>query len=259
MALDVYQKLAKHLDGLPGGFPPTEDGVELKILHKLFTPEQAVLAVHCTLIPEEARVIARRAGLSVEVTEREKRWPFVFLWPKLFVVLREPGSGMAGAGSKGVALDGQAAGAAAAANAALRMGAFSAEAADTGVPVELKKALLDAIRTKLSSRHVPNDVFAIPEVPRTISGKKMEVPVKKILLGQPVAQSVNVDSMANPQSIDWFVGFAREHGGEARIVFAVVVAHEEFIGTRAAAYAAMAIKTYFRSHFAASPPGGPAS
>jgi cell division protein FtsI/penicillin-binding protein 2 len=58
---------------------------------------------------------------------------------------------------------------------------------------------------------------------------------------------------------DWFVGFAREHGGEARIVFAVVVAHEEFIGTRAAAYAAMAIKAYFRSHFAASPPGGPAS
>lgn len=49
---------------------------------------------------------------------------------------------------------------------------------------------------------------------------------------------------------DWFVGFAREHEGEARIVFAVVVAHEEFIGTRAAAYAATAIKAYFRGHFA---------
>jgi electron transport complex protein RnfB len=66
MALDVYQKLAKHLDGLPGGYPPTEDGVELKILQKLFTPEQAELALHCTLIPEEARVIARRAGLGLE-------------------------------------------------------------------------------------------------------------------------------------------------------------------------------------------------
>ncbi len=76
----------------------------------------------------------------------------------------------------------------------------------------LKKALLDAIRTKLSSRHVPNDVFAIPEVPRTISGKKMEVPVKKILLGQPIEKSVNVDSMANPGSIDWFVAFAKGRG-----------------------------------------------
>jgi penicillin-binding protein A len=58
---------------------------------------------------------------------------------------------------------------------------------------------------------------------------------------------------------DWFVGFAREQAGEARIVFAVVVAHEEFIGTRAAAYAAMAIKAYFRAHFAASPSAAPSS
>jgi len=130
----------------------------------------------------------------------------------LFVVLREPGSGMAGVGSKGVALDGEAAGRAAAANAARGAGALAAGAADTGVPPALKKALLDAIRTRLSSRHVPNDAFAIPEVPRTISGKKMEVPVKKILLGQPVAKSVNLDSMANPASIDWFVGFARGRG-----------------------------------------------
>ena len=77
---------------------------------------------------------------------------------------------------------------------------------------QLKKALADAIRAKLSSRHVPNDVFAIPEVPRTISGKKMEVPVKKILLGQPVEKSVNRDSMANPKSVDWFVDFARRRG-----------------------------------------------
>ena len=62
MAPDVYQKLAKHLDSLPGGYPPTKDGVELKILRKLFTPEQAALALHCTLIPEEARVIAGGRG-----------------------------------------------------------------------------------------------------------------------------------------------------------------------------------------------------
>jgi acetoacetyl-CoA synthetase len=79
----------------------------------------------------------------------------------------------------------------------------------TTVPAKLKHALLQAIRTGLSARHVPDDVFAIAEVPRTISGKKMEVPVKKILLGQPVDKSASRDSMANPQSLDWFVAFAR--------------------------------------------------
>jgi acetoacetyl-CoA synthetase len=73
---------------------------------------------------------------------------------------------------------------------------------------ELRDRLFEAIRTKLSPRHVPNGVFAIPEVPRTLSGKKMEVPVKKILLGHSVEKSVNRDSMANPGSIDWFVAFA---------------------------------------------------
>jgi acetoacetyl-CoA synthetase len=77
------------------------------------------------------------------------------------------------------------------------------------VPAELKAALLAAIRTRLSARHVPNDVFAIPEVPRTISGKKMEVPVKRILLGQAAERVANRDAMANPGSIDWFVAFAR--------------------------------------------------
>ena len=70
----VYQKLAQHLDGLPGGFPPTESGVELRILRRLFTPEEAELALHLSLIPEEARVIARRAKISVdEAAERLER------------------------------------------------------------------------------------------------------------------------------------------------------------------------------------------
>jgi acetoacetyl-CoA synthetase len=81
-----------------------------------------------------------------------------------------------------------------------------------GIPSELRTRLFDAIRSKLSARHVPNDVFAISEVPRTLSGKKMEVPVKKILLGHPIEKSVNRDSMGNPGSIDWFVDFARRRG-----------------------------------------------
>ncbi|MBW1742633.1 MAG: 4Fe-4S binding protein [Deltaproteobacteria bacterium] len=70
MGKDIYQKLAKHLDNLPGGFPPTESGVELRILRRLFTPEEAELALHLTLIAEEPRVIARRAKLNAEEAAR---------------------------------------------------------------------------------------------------------------------------------------------------------------------------------------------
>jgi ferredoxin len=63
--MDIYQRLAQHLDDMPAGFPPTESGVELRILRRLFTPEEAALAVHLTLLPEEARVVARRAKLPV--------------------------------------------------------------------------------------------------------------------------------------------------------------------------------------------------
>ena len=73
----------------------------------------------------------------------------------------------------------------------------------------LSTALLQAIREQLSARHVPNAVHAIAEVPRTLSGKKLEVPIKKILLGQDPASALNKDSMGNPQSIAWFVEFAQ--------------------------------------------------
>ena len=126
----------------------------------------------------------------------------------LFVVLRVAGETAPGA--LGPALAGAVAGAAGAANEAA---APSVRTASTGVAAPLKRALQDAIRTQLSARHVPDDVFAIPEVPRTISGKKMEVPVKKILLGQPPEKSVNRDSMGNPGSIDWFIGFAAARTG----------------------------------------------
>ena len=64
MTEDLYRKLAVHLDNLPGGFPPTDSGVELRLLRRLFTPEEAQLALCLTLISEPPRVIARRAGIS---------------------------------------------------------------------------------------------------------------------------------------------------------------------------------------------------
>jgi len=70
MATDVYERLAKHLDDLPAGFPRTESGVEIRILRRLFTPEDAELALHLTPIPEEPRVVARRAKIPVKEAER---------------------------------------------------------------------------------------------------------------------------------------------------------------------------------------------
>ena len=67
---DVYLKLAKYLDEMPAGFPATDNGVELRILRRFFNPEEAEITLHVTLIPEEARVIARRAKISSEEAER---------------------------------------------------------------------------------------------------------------------------------------------------------------------------------------------
>lgn len=75
---------------------------------------------------------------------------------------------------------------------------------------ELKKRIQDRIRAALSARHMPNEVFRVDEIPRTLSGKKLEVPVKKLLLGQAPEKVVNLDSMANPGSLDWFVEFAKK-------------------------------------------------
>ncbi|MCB2227997.1 MAG: acetoacetate--CoA ligase [Desulfarculaceae bacterium] len=75
---------------------------------------------------------------------------------------------------------------------------------------ELTKRINSTLRSSLSPRHVPDGVFAIAEVPRTINQKKLEVPVIKILSGVPVEQAVNVDSMSNPESIAFFTKFAAE-------------------------------------------------
>lgn len=71
MNKNIYKKLAQHLDELPAGYPSTKNGVELRILERLFTEEQAKLALHTTLIPEEAKVIALRAGLDNDEAEKK--------------------------------------------------------------------------------------------------------------------------------------------------------------------------------------------
>ena len=78
-----------------------------------------------------------------------------------------------------------------------------------------KARINDAIRTALSPRFVPNDILQVAEIPRTLSGKKQELPIKKLLLGQPLAKVVHQDAMANPACLDWYVNFAAAHATRA--------------------------------------------
>jgi acetoacetyl-CoA synthetase len=72
----------------------------------------------------------------------------------------------------------------------------------------LKSKIVKKIRETLSPRHVPDEILAVDEVPITLNGKKLEVPVKRILSGTPLKEAVNVDSMANPEAMDFFVKMA---------------------------------------------------
>ena len=72
----------------------------------------------------------------------------------------------------------------------------------------LKAKINGAIRIALSPRFVPNGIFQVAEIPRTLSGKKQELPIKKLLLGQPIEKVINKDAMANPGCLDWYVAFA---------------------------------------------------
>jgi acetoacetyl-CoA synthetase len=72
---------------------------------------------------------------------------------------------------------------------------------------DLDRRLKLAIRSALSPRHVPNEILAVPAVPRTLTGKKLELPIKKLPLGQPLEKVVSRDILANPTSLEWYIRF----------------------------------------------------
>jgi acetoacetyl-CoA synthetase len=69
----------------------------------------------------------------------------------------------------------------------------------------LKIRIKERIRDDLSPRCVPDDIFAVDEIPRTLNGKKLEIPVKKVLMGVPLDKAVNIGSLGNPASMQFFV------------------------------------------------------
>ena len=77
---------------------------------------------------------------------------------------------------------------------------------------DLKGRIRAAIRDNLSARHVPNEIIPTAEIPYTLTGKKMELPIRKLLLGKPLSQVASPDAMANPGSLDFYIRFAEERG-----------------------------------------------
>ena len=78
----------------------------------------------------------------------------------------------------------------------------------------MRAKLNNAVKTALSPRFVPSEIFLVPDIPRTLSGKKQELPIKKLLLGQPLDKVVNREAMANPACLDWYVAFARSYAAK---------------------------------------------
>jgi len=79
---------------------------------------------------------------------------------------------------------------------------------------ELIDRLKKALRSQYSPRHIPDEWVVVPDIPYTISGKKMESPVKKVLLRKDLSKAYNADAMRNPDSMDFFKQYAKEKAFE---------------------------------------------
>lgn len=75
---------------------------------------------------------------------------------------------------------------------------------------DLQAEIKKHIRKQCSPRHVPTEIYAAPDLPKTLNGKKLEVPVKKLLMGQPVEKVVNKGSLGNEASLDYFIDFSKK-------------------------------------------------
>jgi len=89
---------------------------------------------------------------------------------------------------------------------------FVVPAADTVVDEAMRDRIAKALRSELSPRHVPDAIVAVPAIPRTLTGKKLEAPVKRILRGDSPERVASRDSLLDPAALDAFVALATERG-----------------------------------------------
>ena len=83
-------------------------------------------------------------------------------------------------------------------------------ASGTALDSKIEEKIRNTLRNSYSPRHVPEKIYQVEDIPYTLTGKKMEVPVRKILLGMPANKAANRNVMSNPASLDYFVEFAEE-------------------------------------------------
>jgi len=96
-----------------------------------------------------------------------------------------------------------------------RMPLFVVLADGVELDADLKGRINAAIRAALSQRHVPDEIVAVPAIPRTLTGKKMEVPVKRIFQGRPLAEVAASGATADPGALQWFERYAAQ-GDQSR-------------------------------------------
>ena len=99
--------------------------------------------------------------------------------------------------------------------AALALGCGAAQETPRQTPLpEIKKDVLakikQALRKNASPHHVPDEIIVVKQIPLTLTGKKTEVPVKKLLMGVPVEKAVSRDALSNPEAIAYFITFAQK-------------------------------------------------
>ncbi|WP_143416298.1 acetoacetate--CoA ligase [Geobacillus sp. E263] len=80
----------------------------------------------------------------------------------------------------------------------------------TSLDEELKEKIKNEIRQKVSPRFVPDEIYQVEQIPKTLNGKKMEIPIRKLLLGFPLEKAVNPGSMANPEALQFFIELSKQ-------------------------------------------------
>jgi acetoacetyl-CoA synthetase len=88
------------------------------------------------------------------------------------------------------------------------LGLFVVPAAGHEVDDELRTLINTTLRTRLTPRHIPDEIVAAPAVPHTLTGKRLEVPVKKLLTGTPLDKAANLAAVDSPDTVRWYAEFA---------------------------------------------------
>jgi acetoacetyl-CoA synthetase len=90
------------------------------------------------------------------------------------------------------------------------LGLFVVPAPGHALDDELKRKIVTTLRTRLTPRHVPDEILEAPAVPHTLTGKRLEVPIKKLLTGKPLEKAANIASVDDPDALRWYVRFAAD-------------------------------------------------